>query len=759
MLAGASGNLARRVSTVAGLKTIGTSVRRVDGVEKVTGSRRFSSDVLQPGTLWGKALRSQHPHARIVRIDTSAAQTVSGVYAVLTAADLPVPTMGRSLHDIPILARDRVRFIGERVAVVAAEDLDAAEEALSLIEVEYEPLPAVFDPLEAMTEAAPILHPDLASYRGFKEVPPIPNLHAYATMGRGNVEEGFAQAEIVFEDRFVLPMQHHAYLEPHACVVDVNSVGQASVWTANKMPFGVKASLAEAVDADPEEITVRPVSIGGDFGGKGSLVDEPLAYLLSRATGRPVRMVLSYGEEMTAAAPRHAAIVTMKSGLTRDGRLIAQHARLTFNAGAYAGNRPNLNLTGAEAACGVYRTPHAQIECFYVYTNQIPCGHFRGPGWVQACFAIESHLDMIAARMGLDPLEIRRRNVLDPDEQPANGGHWRNVRTKDVMEQALAMAGEAPRAPNAGRGLALSYQHIGTGRSGALMSVDQSGQVKLVTAVPDVGTGAHTTLCQIAAEVLTIDPESITVEIGDTDNSPYDSGSGADRVTHVAGTAVLGTATKLKSELCDLAAELMGWPEGAVCLEAGQFRPDARPERVAFRELAARAARASGGQVQVRHDVVLEEHILERNVTAHVVDVQVDPESGQVRVERVVSVQDIGRVLNPRLAEGQVQGAAMIGFGYGVMEGLEVEEGQVTTSHLGEYKIPCMADVPVFEQTFLENNEGPSPFESKAVGEVNICGMAPAIANAVYQAVGVRITDLPITAEKVFDALKEGAQQ
>src|SRR4051794_24615828 len=280
--------------SMAALQTVGTSLQRVDGYEKVTGSRRYSSDVLLPGTLWGKALRSPHPHARILNIATSGARSVLGVHAVLTAADLPVPFIGKRIYDVPILARDRVRYVGERVAAVVAEDRDTAEEALARIVVEYEALPAVFDAFEAMREGAPILHPDFEKYRGVREVPPIPNVHLQTHMGRGDVERGFAEADVVYEDRFVVPMQHQSYLEPRACIVHVDPAGRTRVWTANKQPFGIKAALAEAVETDPEEIVVLPASIGGDFGGKSGLIDEPLAYLLSRATGRPVRMVMTY---------------------------------------------------------------------------------------------------------------------------------------------------------------------------------------------------------------------------------------------------------------------------------------------------------------------------------------------------------------------------------------------------------------------------------------------------------------------------------
>lgn len=775
----------------AGASVIGRSIERIDGLEKVTGRRRYAADVPLPGALWGRVLRSPFPHARIRRVDASAAWALPGVRAVLTAADLPATRIGRRLYDMTVLARDRVRFVGEKVAAVAAEDPDTAEEALRLIQVEYEELPAVFDPLEAMRPDAPVLHPDLPTYRHVPPLPPIPNVHSYARWGRGNVERGFAEAELVFEDTFFTPMQHPGFLEPHTCAVWVEPDGRARVWTSNKQPFHIRDWLAEAVGVPADWITVCPVSVGGDFGGKGYLVDEPLAYHLSRASGRPVRMVMSYAEELAAGVPRHAAIVTIRTGVTRDGRLVASHARLVFNSGAYAGNKPHplANLSGAEAACGVYHTPHTLIESFCVYTNQLPCGHMRAPGWVQASFAAESHLDMLAARLGLDPLELRLRNVVGPDDEAPTGDRWRGARAREVLERAAELAGwgrrptaaaEAPGEPavgrgshgvgadhgtvalsprhaplaRVGRGLSLTYEHIGTGRSGAVVSVDERGGVRLLTGVPDVGTGAHTIFRQLVAEVLTIAPDAVAVEIGDTARAPFDSGSGGDRVTNVAGHAVVQATEQLRDRLCALAAELLGWREGGVRLVDGAFCSDSGDGGVPFRELAARAARASGGRVEVHHELRLEARATERNFTAQVAEVEVDEESGQVRLQRLVSVQDIGTVLNPRLAEGQVEGGAICGLGYALLEELRVEDGRVLTASLGDYRLPSAADVPELRQAFLPSGEGPLPFGAKPVGEVSLCGVAPAVANAIYDAVGARLTELPLSAERVRRALR-----
>jgi CO/xanthine dehydrogenase Mo-binding subunit len=577
------------------------------------------------------------------------------------------------------------------------------------------------------------------------------------------VEAGFAAAELVFEDSFTLPIQHQGYIEPHACLVAVDRDGAARVWTSTKQPFVTQTWLAEALGLAPEQITVEAVSIGGDFGGKGYLTDEPLAYYLARATARPVRMVQTYAEELQAGVPRHAAVVSIRSGLTRDGRLVARHARLVFNGGAYAGNKPHpdANLFGAEAACGVYRIPNTLIESLCVYTNQVPGGHMRAPGWIQASFAVESHTDMLAARLNLDPLELRRINVIEPGDTAPTGDHWKNPRARQVLEQAASLAGwGGPNSgSNVGHGLSLTYEHIGNGKSGAIISVDENGLVTLLTGVPDVGTGAHTLFRQLVAEVLTIAPEDVAVTIGNTSTAPFDSGSGADRVTHVAGTTVHQAATKLKSELCSLAAEIMGWPEAEVRLEGGAFRPRSDGDGTPFRELAGRVARASGGRVEVTEILSIDGHAAERNFTAQVAEVEVDRDSGKVSVRRMVSVQDIGSVLNPRLAEGQVEGGAITGLGYAMMEELRIENGRVTTASLGDYRIPVVPDVPELNLAFLASNEGPAPYGSKAVGEVGLCGVAPAIANAVFDAVGVRITDLPITAEKVHRLLMQAEAQ
>ncbi len=736
---------------------VGTSLRRAEGEDKVTGRQRYAADVLLPGTLWGKALRSPLPYARIVRIDTAAARALPGVHAVLTADDLPDRLIGRNMYDITVLARGQVRYVGEKVAVVAADGPDTAEEALALIDVEYEELPAVFDPFAAMQPDAPLLHPDFRSYRNaMPEAFEMHNVQSYATWGQGDLERGFAEADLVFEDEFRVPMQHQGHIEPHGCLVQVDADGQVRIWHTGKQPFQTRDWLAEAVGLPPERITVYPVAIGGDFGGKGFLTDEPTAYYLARATGRPVKMLMSYAEELTAGVPRHAAVIRIKTGVNRDGRLVARHVQLYFNGGAYGGYKPNLNLGGARYSCGSYRVPHTRIDSYCVYTNQIPCGHMRSPGEAQAIFAVESHTDMLARRLGMDPLAFRLLNVVEAGDVSSIGEHWTNPRAREVIERAAAALGwDRPKPPNVGRGLATCNHDIGQGKAGSIVAVDETGGVTIITGVPDVGTGAHTMLRQVVAEELSIAPDDVVVQVGDTDTAIWDSGSGGQRVTHVHGTATQGAARKLREALCELAPDLMRWPASGVRLERGEFVADGAGRSVPFRELAARAARASGGRVSAQEAIALKYESGERTFTAQAVELAVDPETGQVELRRAVSVQDAGRLLNPQLAEGQVQGATVMGMGYAVMEGLAIEDGRVTSANFGEYKLPSMPDVPPLEVLFVDSQEGPCPFGSKAVAEAAISPISAAIANAVDDAVGVRVADLPVSAEKVYRLLQE----
>jgi CO/xanthine dehydrogenase Mo-binding subunit len=734
---------------------IGQPTTRVEGQEKVTGALRYTADVALPGTLWGRALRSPYPHARIVRMDTSRAQQVPGVHAVLSGADVRGIRYGRRLFDVPVLAEERVRFVGERVAAVAAEERDAAEEALALIEVEYEDLPAVFDPLAALQEDAPLLHPDVNSYHGLPKPLAHPsNAFVRDTWSKGDVDEGFNRADFIVENTFTLPRQHQAYLEPHSCLVWIDEQGRVQVWASSKVPYQVKEQLSVALKLPKERIRLNPVAIGGDYGGKGSPMDIPLAYFLAVHSRRPVKMVMDYVEEFTAGNPRHAAIIQLKTGVKRDGTIVAHQAKVFFDSGAYGGFKPvpTVNLGGAVKAAGPYKIPHVHIESTQVYTNTIPGGFMRAPGEPQAVFAIESHIDCIARQLGKDPVDFRLQNLLQDGDETPIGSRYQGIRAKQTLEAAVAAAGyRTPKAPHIGRGVAMGERPPAGGESHAAVTLNPDGSVIVHTSIFEPGTGTYTMLRQIVAEELHLPLHSIQVQVWDTDAVPFDTGVGGSRVTRIAGQAAFRAAREVAREVRMVAAELLAWPEESLLLRGTAV---IHQDTGASHPWAALLQR--WGQPVVGRGTVQDMSPSPvTSFTAQVAEVAVDPETGAVRLLRFTTAHDVGTVLNPLDHQGQIDGAVMQGIGYALSEELGVDDGRVTSVSFGDYKIPNMQGIPALHTVILESTSGPGPYNARGIGENPSGAVAPAIANAVADAVGVRIKDLPITAEKVYRALAD----
>jgi CO/xanthine dehydrogenase Mo-binding subunit len=738
---------------------VGKPLGRLEGPAKVTGAATFTADVILPEMLWGKVLRSPLPHARIVSIDTSQAEKMPGVLAVLTARDLPDILTGRLVYDTPVLARDQVRFIGEKVAVVAAEDPDVAEDALALIEVEYQELPAVFDAEEAMKPDAPLLHPDYRSYPHAPEkfFSDLPNVHSHVTWQVGDIEEGFAQAQQVFEYTFTTHSQHQGFIEPHASVVSVDSEGRAHVWISNKMPVRAQKLLADAVQLPQERVVVHPVCIGGDFGGKGSLMDSPLCYHLSKRTGRPVKMVMTYTEELMAGNPRHPATISLRTGVTDQGKLVAFQARVVFDSGAYAGFKPVpiVNIPGANSAAGVYGTPHVRIDAYSVYTNCLPSGHVRAPGDPQVTFAVESSMELIAEAMGIDPLEFRKRNLVQDGDLLPDGHRLEHVRIRQTLEAAIESSnwGKPKAHPHVGRGVAASYRHIGSGEANAEIRLESDGTVKVITPVPDTGTGAHTVLQQVVAETWPLPVEQVQVEAR-PDLFETDSGAGASRVTYVVGQLVKEMTEELRESVCRVAATALECQAEEVVFEDGHCTVKGSSDRTLT---LAQVAEAGSGkpELSIRKTQVNRDNPQVTTFTAQVVELEVDPETGQIKILEVVTSHDVGTIINPIGHRGQIDGGLIQGIGFGMIEEVVMEEGQVSTLHLGDYKLPNIKDIPPLKTVLVQEEIGPAPFHSKAIGESSITPIAAAISNAVYDAVGVRFYTLPITAEKVYRALRE----
>ena len=732
---------------------IGQSVPRIDNTAKVTGDARYTMDVLLPGTLWAKTLRSPYAHARIVHIDTSRAEQSPGVRAVITGHDVRGILYGRRYRDISVLAQDRVRFMGERVAAVAAETLEQAEAALDLIDVEYDELPAVFDPLSAAQANAPIVHPDLNSYHGLPEPMDGPtNVFVHDVFTRGDVALGFSQCDSIIENTYTVPRVHQAFLEPHCCQVWIDEQERIQMWSPCKVPQGLKASMAAAFDIPRDKIRVNPVAIGGDFGGKGAPIDEPICYTLALRTGRPVRMLMEYREEFIAGAPRHTAVMRLKTGVKRDGTIVAYEMEAFLDSGAYGGFRPGAVIGGVAHAGGCYRAEHARIEVKRVYTNNLPGGQMRAPGEPQGMFAAESHIDYVARRLGIDPAEFRRKNLMEEGDETLTGNHYRHIKAKETLDAALTAAGyDKPKGKLIGRGVAMGFRGPGGGNTAMTISLNPNGSIVVHTGLFEQGSGTYTTLRQIIAEELRFKPEDIQIDILDTDGGvPFDSGIGGSRGTRVASGAAYTAACDARAKLISLSAKLLGWPESEIALDGNSLVRAGTKQRQRWDELLTRVGRAIIGEAVNKDDG----HSPVTAFAAQVAEVAVDPETGGIELRKLTTAHDTGVVINPVGHQGQIDGGVVQGIGYGLIEYLPVQDGRVEVAHFGEYKIPNVKDIPPLKTVLVQSESGVGPYNVKGIGENPIGPVAPAIANAIEDAVGVRIRDLPITAEKVYAALR-----
>jgi len=739
------------------LKVVGTAVPRAEGSDKVSGRTLYAADVNLPGTLWAKILRSPHPHARILNIDVSKAQRIRGVKGILTGSEVQGHLIGKQIRDMPVLCWDRVRFVGDRVAAVAAESVDAAQEAVNVIDVDYESLAAVFDPLAAMQLSAPRLHDDVTVYDGGPKDKVAPDLHNGLTRlayKKGDVEKGFREADLVLEHVFHIPGRHQGYLEPHAALVAIDPDGRIQVWISAKNPFGVRSQLAKCLQLPEERIRINVVNVGGEFGGKGDGIDLPIAYFLSQRTGRPVKIVMTYAEELSASNPAHPTVITVRSGVKRDGRIVARKLRAVHASGAYGALKSNASLATWHYAGGQYRIDNADIEYLQIYTNTVPGGYYRSPGAVATAFAIDSHTDLIAKELGMDAAEFRMKNFLGEGEEDAVGHRLYNVRFREVLQAAMDAVGwkKAKRRANVGRGIALSGRHISGGDTGVVLTAEPDGSFTIVSPSVDQGSGTHTILRQLVADQMNVAIEQVRVIVGDTDSAPRDGGMRASRMTYVAGQAIMQACETLRKNLLDQAARMLECGAEEIEFDGGKFYLRQDPgQQLALRRVVTQATEHL--QVTVYEDYPYPEDI--SYICAQVAEVEVDPETGSVQVRRVVSAHDVGTIINPITHQGQIDGATIMGLGQGVMEELVMDEGKVTNNNLGDYKMPTIRDIPELKTVLVKSTGGVGPLDSKPIGEFANNGPPAAIANAVADAVGVRLFELPVKAEKIYQALKQ----
>ena len=736
-------------------KFVGKPIPRLEGAEKVSGKLRYAADVEIPGALWAKILRSPLPHARIEKIDTSQAAQLPGVHAVITGADIPPVMVGLRMKDMPLLARERVRFVGEPIAAVAADSVEIANEALNLIDVQYEELPYVTDPLKAIEPGTVVLHDNPAGYKNAPErATELPNIQSYGQWSNGDVEAGFKKAARIFEHTFRTPLGFHAYIEPNACTVRVNDDGQIEIWASNKAPFTLRDRVARDLNLDAAKIKVHILPVGGDFGGKTSVVEVPVCYFLAQRTGKAVKMVLDYSEELAACSHRHPAVITLRTGVDGEGKLCALHARAVFSGGGYAALKANAEVTvqGPRRVASYYRIPAIQVETICAYTNQVPCTQTRTPGSPQTTFAMESQIDIIARELGIDPVEFRMKNLLNDGDATPFGQKLKGIVVKETLKKALDISGwKKPKSKNTGRGVAVYERPSGAGRSGAAITIESDGIVTVNLGVPDVGPGIHTVVQQIVSEVLDLPRERVNIRVEDTDNSPFDSGTGGSKSTNSVGTAAYQAVSELKQKILPLAAARLGCKTEELQAAKGRYTA---PERksMSFTDLMRLAVEENGGPIT--HLSVYEPSRAPiTSFVAQVAEVDVDAGTGQLKVRKLTTVRDSGTGLNHLSYQGQIDGGVVTGLGFALMEDSSLVDGKMATANLGEFKMPTAADLPKLTTILMEDATGPTPFQGKAIAEIPNVPTAAAIANAIEDAVGVRLCDLPLTSEKIYAAL------
>jgi CO/xanthine dehydrogenase Mo-binding subunit len=701
--------------------------RRIDGVDKTTGAAKYIADLDIPGALQTAFVRSPYPHARIVSVDTSRARALAGVHAVLTGADVTGQRLGRRLQDWPLLCWDRVLFVGDRVAAVAADTREIADEAVRMISVEYDELPALLELDDALRPDAQALHPDAGTYRfiegrGERPAVPHPNHQGHVLESHGDVDAAFARAARIFEHEFATPRIHQAALEPRAAIVWLEA-DRVRVVSTNKAPFNLRDQMAASLGLAKERIVVDNGTIGGDFGGKGLSTDEFVLYHLAKATGRPVRAVTRYADELTTTNPRHSSRIRLRTGVDADGRIVAHESHSLFDGGAYAAGKPTVRLMveGGVQTLEGYRVPASRHEAATVYTNNVPGGHMRAPGQPQNVFASESHLDLIARELGVAPLEFRRRNLARAGDPTAAGEPWHGPDLGALLDRAAALIG-ADKARPAGRGIgfAVGIRHVGRGSTTISLRLEPDGTIVALTGVGDQGGGQHTLIQRIVAATLGVDPATVRVRRLSTEG-PQDPGIGGSRVTPVHGGAALAAAHALKEKLGGRSVA-----ESAHALGPGE------------------ALEASA-----KFDATAADH----GACAHAIEVAVDPETGTVRVLSAALAVDVGQVINPVGLRGQLEGGFVYGLGMALTEDLALEDGRVRAANLGDYKLPTIADVPPLRIVHLSDGHGVGPYGARSAGELVNPGVPAAVANAVDDASGARVHTLPVTAERVWRAL------
>ncbi|MFQ5911650.1 MAG: xanthine dehydrogenase subunit XdhA [Nitrospinota bacterium] len=751
------------------LKVVGHSLPLKDAADKAVGTGLYTVDMTLPGMLYGKILRSPHAHARILNVDASKARKLPGVRAVITPGDVPRNQFTTAGHPPPdptpsdqFILDHKVRYVGDKVAAVAADSNDIAMEALDLIQVDYEVLPAVFDPMESIAEGAPDIHENLEHGK---------NTAGYVRMEEGDVEKGFAEADCVFETECKVPGQSHSMLEPVAALCHHEANGKLTVWSSTQIPFTLRRLIHDALGIPVRKIRVLKPIVGGGFGCKQDMQEEPLCALLSKAAGRPVKLEYTREETFCSSRIRHPYVLRSKTGLRKDGAITARHLHAVGNTGAFSSHGPIVTAYMGAMWIPLYRSPHFLFEGRTVYTNLAIAGAFRGYGVPQGTYACELHMDSVAKEMGIDPLDLRRKNhAQSGDINP--GTKWAIASCElrkciDAGAQAIGWdekRGKKQQADGKLHGVGAAIFTIASGAapfaleaSSATVRVLEDGGIQLGMGISDTGQGTETTMAQVAAETFGVSLDNVeTNRVVDTDVSPYDNGAYATRQAYVAGMASKMAAADARRLVLEHASKMLEASLHDLDIVDGDVIVKSTPDkRISVGEVAFDAQYGENP-----HELVgRSDYTPPTNAPpfgAQFAEVEVDPETGEVELLNLIAAHDVGRALNPVVVEGQVQGGVTQGIGYGMMEEVvfDAETGRTLTSDFAQYEIPTSMDTPEILPLLVEEGEPTGPYGAKGVGEPGIVPTAPAIANAVFDAIGTQVTEIPVTAERVIEAIQ-----
>lgn len=747
---------------------IGSRMVRTDAVEKVTGGAVYAEDIRLPRMIHGVLVRSPHPHAKILSIDITKAQKLPGVKAVVTGRDIDMGYFGYEIRDLRIFALEKVRYVGEPVAAVAATTPDIAREAASMVNVVYEKLPAVFDPEEALSVNAPLVHDNVSNYEIDWETERSGNLCYKLEFGEGDVDAGFEESDQVVEGTYETPEAHPGSIEPHSSTAMLDSSGRVTVWTTTQKPFVFRMYLAQALKRPINSIRIIPTQIGGGFGGKLFPCLEPYTILLAEKSGLPVQMTLTREEEMATTMLRHPSKVEIKTGVKQDGTLVAHRVRMLFNTGAFGPYGPNTAALGSLMANGPYRIPNWNITGLIAYTNNVPNGSIRCPSAPQMAFAVEAHLEKVARAIGMDSLAFRLKNAWEDGDTTCTGQVLDSVSIKECLQKAAdAVDWEKPRPPGVGKGLACLWWVSGTWGTQTLIETNEDGTFRLITGTVDMGTGGlNSSVLQMAAAGLGVPVSSIQLVRGDTDTLPWDHGHGGSRMTFTIGRSAFEAGEDLKQQLLNEAVDYLEASVDDLVLEEDRIFVRGYPSRSVTLAKICYARHKKHGGPMIGVSSVLDEappttkaHPIGAfpapSFCAHAVELEVETDTGEITVKRYAAAHDVGKAINPTGCEGQIEGGVAMGLGLALMEGFREVNGKVLNPNFADYLLLTAEDMPPMKTILVERAATEGPFGVKGVGEPPIAPPTGAVANALAEVLNVNVTRLPLTPEEVSSLLRE----